>query len=683
LLKEGKLTKDDLVFGERVAQEVQDIYVDNLVQMWEAGGVEFRDRSSGVFMEAAAETKARATIEKHYPKGWMPVVKAPFSEGLSQGKVRTALEALWQDNKNIDNLFDQDYSKEAELNPHKVANAYMGELSYKVSGSSVGGDGRLARMGLRVFEGRTIVDDTVKNAASTQNIESVLTYLKLASTRKRIHEQYTLPVTNATKSVMMTMNADQGQDQSNNLAWHKMYLNRMVYGGSAGQADSNLVLFGKNVTPLINVGISATSLLGVALSWKVAVVSGLANNIGMLATAISNDVAGDGLFGRKELAQAWSMMRSRANQKKMGALLDYYQVSENQETNMAGDYRRNSKRKLFFSGHIMNIMNFWTDHNSRGLVMVAQMLKDGNWEAHSVNADGEVVYDVKKDRQFYKANGEYTENGEVMLRNLRQRLMEDGIHGQTETGPTKAAYDIQSQGVLKWLSDKYVIGGMDRSQHAGMDRLWYGRMFSTFRKFMITRIGHWYVSPTDVEKGGKWVVGVDPVTGEKVEQWEKREITSYIYALASAYTRVKEAASMGWGDAHKLSTADKRSLSRLAVDVSMWASLFAIYALLVPDDEERAEMRKGRTLAERSRSAFHNRFVAIFGDMAADQFAGSPWYLAKAFSGYEGNPVPALGTAKTMMEMVTDPSKILDLVPGKTTARDLYDLYERSSDTPE
>jgi hypothetical protein len=679
LLKTNQITRAELRFGDKVATEVQTLLVQSLVHKWEMDGVEHRDRSTGVFDRVKANSAAMAMVQKRYPKGHYPSVLAPFSEQISQGKITSALKALWDSSTNTDNVLDDDVNDNADLPSYKVANRYLGELSYHESGSPLGSSIRLSRMGLMVrgIDGATVLDDPKLNEKSTMNLEVMLTKLKLAVTRQIEHETRTIPVANAVRAVMGMVELETGKKQTYNKEMLSDLLDR-VRGGSSGKEKGQVTVGGVSIVPGINLLMTATSLTGVALSWKVGLASALYSSFGSIGTAVASDVANDGLAGTKEWAQAGKVLLTKEGHRKMGALMDYYAVWENQESDMAGGYRKTKSRKLWFSGHGMNVMNWYPDYKMRGAAMVAQMIKDGNWDAHSLDKDGNVTYDQMKDRRFYKADGTITEDGRILMNGLKERLVVENTVGQTMDKPLKAAYDKRGQGILKWVSDKYVQGGMDRSQQTYQNNVWYGRMFTTFKKFLETRIGHWYLRPTNVEKGGQWVVATDPNTGEKAEMWEKREITSYLYALISTATKAKEVMQMGWGEVEGLSKAERRSLSRLAVDLTFFALLFMVFKALDPDEEERKEMRRKGI----KRSSAEIRFTTMFQDMAWDQFAGSPWSISDTFSGYHGNPIPALGTARTLLDMTTDITKIKDLLPGKTTARDLYDLYERSN-TPE
>ena len=674
-LAAGRITKAEVAFGAWIAEQAQEMMRDSMLHQLRMNGVEHRD-ASGAFDELAAKANAASIVNKRYPKGWIPVVRSPFSEKLTQGNLRNALQTLWTSHMNIDNLFNEDVGRYDDSTG--IGNRYLSEVEENSSGTPIGNETRLRRMGLRLdgATGKVVAADVGTNLGMTKNIESIMILAKLASVRQRIHEQKSLPVYNATISLFNMIEAVDKRDVTQEKDWARMYADRMLFLGGAALKDDQPMLM--NIAPASNLLISYTSFVGVSLSWKVAMQSGILNEIGMLATAIASDIADDGLFGKKELIKAHVMMGDKANRDKMAALLHHHFVTESSEQEVGVNFRKSKTRRLLFSSHTMNVMNWWTDHMARGIVMTAQMLKDGSWDAYSLTDDGEVVYDERKDGQWYE-NGKLKPDADIIMADLKQALIDDGHVGQEADKPLKAGYDFRSGRRFKWIADKMVIGGMDRTQQPMLNNVWYGRMFSTFSNFLYTKIANWYLPPTSVEAGGKRVVVTDRFTGKKVAKWELYEMTGYVHALNSAILVLANKAGMGWSETKSLTKAEKRAISRLAYDVAMFAVLYGLYAMMVPDEEERKKMRRAVKLSDRTETMFEKRFHTMFLNMAMDSFAASPYHLAERLVGQGASVVPAATTAINLVKMIGDPSKFIEFVPGKSPIKDFADLWERET----
>lgn len=669
-LAAGRITKAEVAFGAWIAEQAQEMMRDSMLHQLRMNGVEHRD-ASGAFDELAAKANAASIVNKRYPKGWIPVVRSPFSEKLTQGNLRNALQTLWTSHMNIDNLFNEDVGRYDDSTG--IGNRYLSEVEENSSGTPIGNETRLRRMGLRLdgATGKVVAADVGTNLGMTKNIESIMILAKLASVRQRIHEQKSLPVYNATISLFNMIEAVDKRDVTQEKDWARMYADRMLFLGGAALKDDQPMLM--NIAPASNLLISYTSFVGVSLSWKVAMQSGILNEIGMLATAIASDIADDGLFGKKELIKAHVMMGDKANRDKMAALLHHHFVTESSEQEAGVNFRKSKTRRLLFSSHTMNVMNWWTDHMARGIVMTAQMLKDGSWDAYSLTDDGEVVYDERKDGQWYE-NGKLKPDADIIMADLKQALIDDGHVGQEADKPLKAGYDFRSGRRFKWIADKMVIGGMDRTQQPMLNNVWYGRMFSTFSNFLYTKIANWYLPPTSVEAGGKRVVVTDRFTGKKVAKWELYEMTGYVHALNSAILVLANKAGMGWSETKSLTKAEKRAISRLAYDVAMFAVLYGLYAMMVPDEEERKKMRRAVKLSDRTETMFEKRFHTMFLNMAMDSFSASPYHLAERLIGQGTSVVPAATTAINLIKMIGDPGKFIEFVPGKSTIKDVADL---------
>ena len=195
-------------------------------------------------------------------------------------------------------------------------------------------------MGVKSFgDGRMELHDRDRNQGSTRNLEAIMTYFTVSAHRQIIHESETLPVVNAALAVMHGMPKEGGKDQANNMEWWKNYSRSLVYGEAP--PDTGINIFGKSMTPVTRMLMTATTYGGVALNWKVAAASMMYNNLAYWSTARANGLANNGFFGMKSAAKAvkeCSVANPKGN-RKMRALMVHLFVNEMKE----GDVRNNER----------------------------------------------------------------------------------------------------------------------------------------------------------------------------------------------------------------------------------------------------------------------------------------------------------------------------------------------------
>jgi hypothetical protein len=670
LLQEGRLSHALLAFNNQFLDQVHEDFVEAQLQKFRRD-LRYRD-PKGDFDERTARLQAEQDISQWYPRGWVPVVGRPSGEAIFDRKFREAAGMVKRSYTNIDNIFDENMYDTGQ-DDNAVAHQYMAEIEGHEPSTAYGSRERLHRMGLEVVDGQLLLTDPLRNSSLTKNQEIIGTFLHLATVRQRIHENESLPVVHAVKAVLHEEALTKSIDQEYNLQYHSDYTDRMVYNRSIDTQDKIRGL-GINPGPTVSMLTSAVSFTGVAFNYKVAIASGVMNTVQALGFAAASVFSKDGYFSAGDFAKAVARVVTPQGQDLMNALMEKYFLEEWQESDQASSFRKSETRKHWFSGFMFNIGNYWTDHQMRGLVMMAQMIHDGSLEAHTIGSDGKVHYDPTKDGQFY-VNGHLTDDGRLLMNDLRRDLIEQGIAGQTEDGPLVQGYDLKSGRNFKFIADKYIIGGMDRSQQMMLNSVWYGRMFSTFKNFMADRIYNWVGRPVLSETGGQRKV----VTGEKGEKmvvWEKRQITSYAYALASLVDNVRHSNDMGIDAWNKLSPAEKRMIAKCGYDIILFITAYMIYNGIAgagSDDKERNKRRKAL--------GWEKRMTQVLRQMATDGFVGSPFDLVNTFGDTRGGVIPVVSYAARAMQIPWHPKNALGFIPGHTTFADTWELMHQHTDT--
>ena len=655
LLASGDLSHKELEFSNYTLDRIHDLMVEDAVHTFKQEG-KYRNET-GLFREDAAKKDAIELVAKNWKRGWIPVMRRPSSEAAYDTSFKNVWGSMLRESANVDELFALDPERGAPAEDGRIANRYMKEFWDTASRTEHGSRTRLERLGLyNDGNGNTIVQDDVANEQITENIEVVLAYFTMAVKRKKLHEERTLPVYHSVKALMATMEENQGQSQKEALAYMEDFSRRLIRGeGALANEITKMGAF--NVTPIVNTAVAVTTYSGMFLNPYVAIASGLMNTLSTLGTSLTNHTASNGLFGTGDWLEAVGLFVFPDQHKKSMALMAHHFVFERGEQDAINTQLNSRTRRQITSGHAVNFLNRFTDLETRALVMTAQMIKDGSWDAYSV-VDGKVLYDVKKDKRFYDKDGKLKEDARLIMNAIKGRLIEQGVVPQGEDEPLQAGYDLEMGRIFKWLSDKYIIGGMDSDQRTMADSYLIGRVLMQFRRYMPAKIDNWFGSRKSIDSGGSWKI--ETTNGKKLAVWEKREIESTWGAFNNLFHTVWNGKDLSFAEVKNMSEADRTALIRGAYDVGMFLTLLLLYTgLKAPDDDElkKKELIIGRTGIQ------DTRMKRVVENTAWDHLAGSPFGLIKMLGEPRGW-APSIGTAYKMMMLVTDPFKVTKILPG-------------------
>lgn len=673
LLKEGKLTQAELDFANFVLDELEKIHLAALIHKNKKA-----DNLTPMNWEESEEAmkKAKKELEGRWRRGWLPSVTRQASEALGDLKLKTAANSFFQGFERIDNIFGDDMQGVTDSEDN-ILNAYLGELEKLGPLDRYGGRNRLSRIGLDFRSGQLVLSNPKVNASRSRNIEDILSYARLATDRQIIHENETLPLAHAVKSAIRAEAEVTSIDQKFHIRYIGDYLDKVVYNRDMMRARDKFSPFSLNVNKTMNAMVSTISFTGVALNWKVALASGVMNTFQAMGFAVASNFAKDGYFGMKEWTNAIRVSMTPSGNKLLNAMAERYYIDDWQEKDLARSFRHSKTSKVAMGGHFLNYANWWTDHQARMVVMAAQMLKEGSFYAHSLGKDGEIHYDEKKDRRFYKEDGTFTEDGEALRNNMRDQLEADGTMKDPD-GKLPRAYDMRSTRNFKYIADKYVVGAMDAPNQAMLNGVWYGKMMTTFKNFMITRIHNWSGRPGESDLGGSYKVH-RTADGRELVGWEKRRTSSYLYSMAALIRGVVEAKGMGLKAYGNLKPEEKRMLAKMSFDVLVFIAAYAAYALLTapPDDPEKDDDGFADTEKEANEGKmpeWRKRLYQIIQQLAEDGYIGSPLQLINTYGGTNYGPVPLIAYAYRLTQLPTNPKLALRLLPGYTTGSDTWEV---------
>lgn len=220
----------------------------------------------------------------------------------------------------------------------------------------------------------------------------------------------------------------------------------------------------------------------------------------------------------------------------------FYGMSDMGASSLADKLKTDRRGVLQGIGRYAYIPVTYGDYYNRMAVMLAKMIHDGSYEAHSIK-DGIFTYDPKKDKRFsyYLANREkYTKNGEyvpatddlkyntqrrqylLLVDQLNKEFRIEGKHF-TEKELVPQAYSSVERTNWKTLGDM-TYGYYEKESKAQVNSFWWGMTFLQFMQYWPGKMKQWFAKPTEYSPMGKIEQDFVIENGEKkLLYWETYE----------------------------------------------------------------------------------------------------------------------------------------------------------------
>ena len=229
-------------------------------------------------------------------------------------------------------------------------------------------------------------------------------------------------------------------------------------------------------------------------------------------------IYGDDSFDIPTLTKAYGLlMKSQEDYNVLVNLNNEYAIA-NRDASQIVNKVKVDRRGLNFFGGLMYWFNTAPDYVNRMSLFLAKMLKDGCYEAHSVDENGNLVYDPKKDKRFSYylemrdkygmrwVNGDEKYN---LQRSLYLNSLEEfngertvlGIDKLSEEDMLPRAYTAKEKDSIKSFTDTaYGYYDIDRSpliQHKAV-----GIIFGQYLKFWPSFVRYYFGKPDSKSKRG-------------------------------------------------------------------------------------------------------------------------------------------------------------------------------------
>lgn len=283
-------------------------------------------------------------------------------------------------------------------------------------------------------------------------------------------------------------------------------------------------------------------------------------------------------------------------------------------------------------------------------LMIAKMIHEGCWEAHSL-VDDELVYDFKKDARFSLLNDQYADTTsekykkqKALYTAMLEQFNREGWHLQ-DGDALPRAYTVQESTSIKSFAEM-CFGHYDRSTQMLMKHMFLGSLMLQFRTFLSAKIEQWVLKPGTYNQGkyaekfdengvrlvriyefdekGIPSVRIDLETnlkeGDKWEpyiEWQGRFMEGMLYSMASFGKAIYKLDYKGLKELWKNDT--KRANFYLFLHDMVWMSiLMAIMRAIMSNTEEMGpaeHMIETAMYTSFSDGPIHEVMQSMFGDL--------------------------------------------------------------------
>ena len=539
----------------------------------------------------ADEARKMLKENSSYSKGFIPVMNALSSELFSRGQIKASVEKTRKDMFRSSLLMteqttfndvkqDQDFITE-------IADNMFQQIGYgqeNIDGTDFGSGTRMRdRLGL---EKVMLADGTIGwknvngredwNANISFDLETIFDYLNLSIHRVKHYEQEALPVVNAIKHGLLMAKKYKGLDVVDTIKHIDDYVDAAVLNIRKDKGDETQIgpLKPLKVLEATNRIVRPIIMLG---NFNIAVVSATSNFLAASTEALANSLVDTGYFGLKELSQASAMYWS--NKKLADAMMRHYGVFVQSEYDLLHHRKHKTVEKTILSDYYANLPNYVTDHYARAVVMMAQMLKDGSFKAHSLDSEGNVKYNIKQDSRFYGATDAKEKEKQKVLRTKHNDLLE-------LQGPDKDSrgYDNRAARTFKVLADKYVVGSYTSDSRSVLNNYTLGRAALMFSNWFIGRFSNAFSTSKYSKEGGRLVVR--DIDGKPVAKWEELFIEGYAH---TAWRFMSYLARADMKAVRSMSLQEKRNVVKTGGIIGTWGLFYLMSKFLLSqkDDDDK------------------------------------------------------------------------------------------------
>lgn len=242
-------------------------------------------------------------------------------------------------------------------------------------------------------------------------------------------------------------------------------------------------------------------------------------------------VYGKDNFSGEDLTTAYKWLFEQKHYSLINELNNNYRIA-NRDLNQLVDKTKVDRRGLNFFSNFMYWSNTAPDYINRLALVLAKMHKDGSFEAHSLDAEGNLKYDPRKDKRFsyyfekreqYNYQAHHTDEKYNDQRSLYLTHIEE-FNGNnllstdkllTEKDLIPEAYTNKERESMKTFTE-LAYGYYDHERSPIIKHLPLGIMFGQFMTFWPAKVKYYFAPQDTTTKRGHFEQKYEIVEGKKI-----------------------------------------------------------------------------------------------------------------------------------------------------------------------
>jgi len=586
--KELGLSAELLEQGEKLVNMITDQYIDLVYHYHEMQGY-MKNLKTGKPNYNFTKKDAYESLMQNssYQKGMLPLMTKTSEQLFNEGELgKSSKKRLSQITNNM-NMFDDanDLSKTDVKEINKLSDQFFNQIGYMREGSNTkfGSHARTFDiLGIgKNSKGEIVLDSQEKNNNITTDIETIMNYFAMSSKRKIHYENDVLPIINGAKVFMTDMKNHKDKNLSNEIDYVEMFTEMSIRGQRRNLGGD---IGGVELQPTISTLSTVGGTIALFGNVNVGVVSSLINGMHSFVEGIANQFVERGIFNFSDLIKANRLIFSEWG--KMSELCKMYQNISMSEWELISHPQNMSKTKKgqILSRYWGHMFNYASDYYGRNLVMIAQMVHDGTWDAHEFDSEtGKINYNRKKDKRFYDENGQMTEDGNVLYETIRNQVYKDGFKGQKKEGELVRAYTRKESRKFKNISDMFVVGAYTDKEKVMLTHYTLGRFFAVFRNYLFTHVQNAVMKGHYIGDVGRYKVKKD-AHGKPMAEWERLYMEGWVRTATRMIGDVVKTRSLD--NFKNMSESEKYNWLRIASKTLMVLGVSMLYNMSVKDDDD-------------------------------------------------------------------------------------------------
>jgi len=547
----------------------------------------FNDQAEKWYTEAHPYTDKNNNLKSTWVRGMVPVLTTTpntslykAKQSIAKGDAKTTLQALknfasrsYAMLGNYGNFRSPDKTNE-RMKVYDFFQRQINEADGDISTYTLNAIGLDEKMNL--------VDDT-KNLMFETDLEEVMNQFMAHNVKKREMDRK-LPLGRMYQSVFKYYEQVHFLKQKDSMRLLENFINDNIFGEKIG-AESE-------ISKIINTSVGLSSIMLLGLNWKVFTANGMQQGLNSLVQAMTAQFSGDKRFpgfksntkAFKEMAKMSDPINGFDQARKIDMLLEYYMP---EDISQLKQRRYKVTQKGILDSQTAFALDRIIERGLRAHYLVAQMIQDGTYDAHSVEEytdnDGltryRIKYDERKDERF--------KNDQKLKEVIKEALGSEanGLDGEEGDNPNERrmlkAYDWRLRQKYKSYADQ-MFSSFDKDLKSEYAHYGMFSGFSQFRSWFRDK----FVKAT--KRDYKNMVTGDYTIVDDKYVWSNEEFKGVFWTLADLGSIAKKVVEDRSFKA--VSKADKQNLLLASNSMAMWALLATLIGAAFDDEDDPYQM---------------------------------------------------------------------------------------------